>query len=153
MKTGTPPIIKHRTYIKKQVSVVYNALTTEEGWNAWFTDGTTLILSEDGKGTLRLCWENFGVEGQWVEEYCQITAMDTDKLFAFSWKPGQSETVVRFLLKAYEAGTIVELEEKGYSLSNLDVQTSLFCAAGWGEAMTLLKIYLETGLVIKNDLL
>ncbi|SDL63897.1 SRPBCC family protein [Sediminibacillus halophilus] len=153
MKTGTPPIIKHRTYIKKQVSVVYKALTTEEGWNAWFTDGTTLVLSEDGKGTLRWCWENFGEERQWIEEYCQITAMDTDKLFVFSWKPGESETVVRFLLKAYEAGTIVELEEKGYSLSNLDIQTSLFCASGWGEAMTLLKIYLETGLVIKNDLL
>ncbi|WP_053219304.1 SRPBCC family protein [Virgibacillus senegalensis] len=153
MNEGYKPVIKHRTYIKTYASDIYRALTTEKGWNAWFTDETTLTFSEDGKGTLRLCWEDFGQERQCIVEHCQITAMATDKLFAFTWKPGRSETIVRLLLKPYKAGTMVELEEKGYTLSNQDLETSLYCASGWGEALTLFKIYLETGLVFKKDLL
>ncbi len=38
-------------------------------------------------------------------------------------------------------GTLVELVETGYILD--DVNDLVGCAVGWGEAMTLLKFYLE----------
>lgn len=44
------------------------------------------------------------------------------------------------------------LKEVGYSNSDKDIKTCINCAVGWGEAMTLLKIYLEEGVVYKEDL-
>jgi len=43
------------------------------------------------------------------------------------------------------------LEEQGYT--NEDINACIGCAVGWGEAVTLLKVYLEQGIVYKKDLL
>ena len=46
-------------------------------------------------------------------------------------------------LEKLGTGTLVRLEEFGYLMDDLEI--SLGCAAGWGEALTLLKFFLEGG--------
>ncbi|WP_176753007.1 hypothetical protein [Tenuibacillus multivorans] len=55
-------------------------------------------------------------------------------------------------MKPFRNGTLIELHETGYSNSKADQEACIDCATGWGEAMTLLKIYLERGLTFKDDL-
>ncbi|WP_284645270.1 hypothetical protein [Paenibacillus silviterrae] len=35
-------MIQHRTFVNVSPNVVYGTLTTGEGWDAWFTQGTTV---------------------------------------------------------------------------------------------------------------
>jgi hypothetical protein len=60
--------------------------------------------------------------------------------------------MVSFKLIDYKNGTLVQLDEIGYVNTEHDIVACIDCAIGWGEALTLLKIYLEYGIVIKNDL-
>jgi uncharacterized protein YndB with AHSA1/START domain len=62
--------------------------------------------------------------------------------FVFQWQPGESPSTVAFELEPRGAGTVVYVTESGYS-SWIGL---IGCATGWGEALTLLKFYLEYGL-------
>ncbi|GIN87345.1 hypothetical protein J6TS2_37310 [Heyndrickxia sporothermodurans] len=75
-----------------------------------------------------------------------------NKSFIFQWSPINGKTTVSIKLDPYKNGTLVTLKEKGYSRSEDDLATCVRCAVGWGEAMTLLKFYLEYGIVCKQDL-
>ena len=59
---------------------------------------------------------------------------------------GAVETVA-FTLEPLGSGTLVKLTESGYSASERDAKAHVGCAVGWGEALTLLKFYLEHGLI------
>ena len=48
--------------------------------------------------------------------------------------------------EAVEDGTIVRLREYGYEDTPSGHQGILECAAGWGEALTLFKFYVEHGI-------
>ena len=47
-------------------------------------------------------------------------------------------------------GTIVRLREAGYYNTPSGIRSMVECAAGWGEALTLLKFYVEHGISIKG---
>ena len=51
------------------------------------------------------------------------------------------------LLSEQSGGTILRLTEQGYTNDSNGRTMALECAAGWGEAMTLLKFYLEHGII------
>ena len=67
-------------------------------------------------------------------------------LFSFEWGSSMVSTV-EFHLKAQYGGTVVTLYEYGYPASDAGLVNMLDCASGWGEALTLLKFYLEHGIV------
>lgn len=131
--------------------MVYQTLTTTQGWNAWFTDYTSIQLDEAGVGTIKLSWSNYGVKKENIEDGGDILAAKQNKLFVFQWSPGESKTTVKFELRPYLEGTLLILEEYGYLTSAKDTVACIGCAAGWGEALTLLKMYLEYGIVCKED--
>jgi uncharacterized protein YndB with AHSA1/START domain len=144
------PVIKHQTYIKSQPAKVFHTLTTAAGWNAWFTDRTTIVWNNDGAGEIRLRW---GVNrDKVIEDGGKIVEAIPYESFIFQWCPGESQTTVKFNLHPFKEGTLVILEEHGYLNSIKDIDACIGCAAGWGEALTLLKIYLEHGIVLKGDL-
>ncbi|RFB11398.1 SRPBCC domain-containing protein [Bacillus sp. HNG] len=146
------PFINHKTYIKVPLEVVYKTISTSHGWNAWFTDDTSLEISPDGTGEIRLRWKNFGCENVNIEDRGKILEATPNKKFVFQWSPGEQNTTVTFTLEPYKDGTLVVLDETGYTYSEKDVKACISCAVGWGEALTLLKIYLEHGIVYKQDL-
>ncbi|GGA67911.1 SRPBCC family protein [Ornithinibacillus halotolerans] len=146
------PEINHSTYIKAPVEKVYQTLTSAEGWNAWFTDNTMLEMDYKGNGEIILRWENFGSDQVDIEDGGKILEVVSNKRFVFQWSPGEQPSTVRFELEPYREGTAVTLYETGYTNSEKDLRACIQCAVGWGEALTLLKVYLEHGIVYKEDL-
>lgn len=134
------PAITHKTFIKKPVDDVYRAITTAEGWNSWFTDEATVDLDEK---YIRLVWHDFGPDHLSSEDGGPITEAVENKRFSFQWKPITTFTTVVFELEESLGGTVLQVTEDGYKSE--DIKTYVTLAVGWGEALTLLKYYLETG--------
>ncbi len=146
------PDINHETYIKVPLEEVYKTVLSSHGWNAWFTDDTSLEINSDGTGEIRLRWTNFGSENVSIEDGGKILEAIPNKRFVFQWSPGEQSSTVTFKFAPYKDGTLVVLNETGYTNSERDLKACIGCAVGWGEALMLLKIYLEYGIVYKQDL-
>ena len=138
------PPISYRTFIAADPTVVYEAISTGDGWNGWFTTEADVDARIDG--SYRFHWENFGGDRETVTLSGPVVEAEPGLVFAFRWETGgDGMTTVRFELEPRGEGTLVSLTESGYSFSERDVRTCLSCASGWGEALTLLKFYLEHG--------
>lgn len=136
------PKIKHSTYINAPPSVVYRVITTGDGWDSWFTNGTTV---DRRNRRIMLRWKDFGPEHVTTSDGGKIVRMVKDREFVFQWSPGSAPTEVTLLLRRAGKGTVVEVTESGYRRTDEDMKAELGCATGWGEALTLLKFYLEYG--------
>lgn len=70
------------------------------------------------------------------------------KRFVFQWHPDNPSyaTTVEVDFEPAAEGTIVRLREHGYADTPEGHRACLDCAAGWGEALVLLKFYVEHGL-------
>ena len=131
--------IRHSVYIDAPVSDVYDALTTADGLDAWFTDGSEVDASPNGEIVLR--WNNFGPSRVTAEDGGPVLVAERNRRFVFEWEPSDNPTTVAFTLTRHVDGTILEVEESGF-----ETMTSYMeCATGWGEALALLKFYLEHG--------
>jgi uncharacterized protein YndB with AHSA1/START domain len=146
------PEINHKTYMKVPLEDVYHTISTAQGWNAWFTDDTSLEINPDGTGEIRMRWTNFGSEQVTIEDGGRILEAVPNQKFVFQWSPGEQSSTVTINLEPYRDGTMVTLNESGYTNSEKDLSACIECAAGWGEALTLLKVYLEYGIIYKQDL-
>ncbi|MQR94378.1 SRPBCC family protein [Fictibacillus phosphorivorans] len=147
------PEINHKTYIKVTVEDVYHTISTAQGWNAWFTDETSLEIYPDRTGEIRMRWINFGSEKVTIEDGGSILEAIPNQKFVFQWSPGEQISTVTIELKPYKDGTLVVLNESGYTHSERDIRACIGCSVGWGEALALLKVYLEHGIVYKQDLI
>ena len=133
--------IRHSVFIASAVETVYDMLTTGEGWDAWFTDGSEVDASPNGEVVLR--WKDFGPSRITAEDGGAVLEAERNRRFVFEWEPGDTVTTVAFTLTPHAGGTILELEESGYET----LTSYMECATGWGEALALLKFYLEHGVV------
>ena len=138
------PNIEHAVFIEAPIEKVWQTLTTSEGWNSWFTDGTEIDLKEGGY--IKLRWKNFGIGHYTTEDGGTILKVIPNIKFIFQWSPASSPTTVAFNLEQLGSGTKVLLTETGYPESEKDLQVCIGCAVGWGEALTLLKFFLEHGI-------
>ncbi|MEM7321992.1 MAG: SRPBCC domain-containing protein [Actinomycetota bacterium] len=143
MQTDQMPPIVYRTYINASPETVYQTLATGEGWNAWFT--TTATVDAQTGGSYRFHWKDWAAERETETMQGPVVEATPPRVFSFIWEAGESRTTVRFELESRADGTLVTLTESGYGFSEVDVRACLSCAGGWGEALTLLKFYLEHG--------
>ena len=143
--------ISQKVYIRAHQHKVYETLTSAEGWDAWFTTGTSLEVNQEGTGEIKLRWNRS--DGSIIEDGGRIVESHPPANFTFQWKPGESITAVKITLEGFKDGTLVSLNEEGYGSSEQDLSALVGCSAGWGEALVLLKMYLEHGIVCKKDLL
>jgi uncharacterized protein YndB with AHSA1/START domain len=142
-KLKLPPIC-HSTYISAPPRRVYEALTTTAGWDAWFTQGAEVEACPGGAILFR--WINFGARRYTGQEGGFVLESAAPRRFVFQWTPGDSTTTVAFDLEPRKDGTVLTVTERGHTTSRRDLEALVECAAGWGEALTLLKVYLEEGL-------
>lgn len=133
------PPIEHKTYIQAPAAQIYRLLTSGAGWDAWFTQGTTVDLRPGGKIHFR--WANWGPDHVTTQDEGTVLEAIPNRRFVFTWRPGDTPTTVLIDLEERDGGTVVSLSESGYTSFNGFVE----CATGWGEALTLLKFYLEHG--------
>ena len=135
--TLTP--IDYKTYIDVPPQRVFEILTTAAGWDAWFTRGTTLDARVGGN--ILLQWDNWGPDRIKTQDGGTVLELIADRRFVFTWQPDKQPTTVCFELQPLGTGTVVHLTDSGYTTPAIYMN----CAAGWGEALTLLKVYLEYG--------
>jgi uncharacterized protein YndB with AHSA1/START domain len=138
------PPIRTRTYIKAPPAKVYEMLTTGAGWDAWFTQGTEVDPRPGGVIVFR--WKDWAVDHYTVDSKGSVLEADPSNRFVFQWTPGDSTTTIAFDLKPRGEGTVLQVEESGHTTSRKDLEALVECAGGWGEAVTLLKMYLEHGI-------
>lgn len=135
----TPPPIGCATWIALPPEEVWPALATAEGWDGWFTSGTRLDPRPGGE--LRLAWNDFGADRITTKDGGEVLVCDEPARFSFTWNDPPSR--VTFTLIPQDGGTRVELVEDRLPDGAAGVERAIHCAAGWGEALTLLKFWLE----------
>lgn len=140
------PAIKTSVYINATPERVYETLTTGKGWNAWFTQGSQVDAHVGGK--VSLIWKNWGTNNVDVEDGGPVLEALPNKRFSFRWHGKRNPTTVTFDLEKRGSGTVLNLSDSGYQSDDMTTDCGfLDCAIGWGEALTLLKFYLEHGVI------
>ncbi|MFW9923869.1 MAG: SRPBCC domain-containing protein [Candidatus Thorarchaeota archaeon] len=137
------PII-HKVLIKADRKKVFDAMTTAKGLDSWFTKGTEIDRKPGGKFIFR--WINWGPEKVTTEANAVVVEINPPERFVFKWWEDHYTTIEMDFIETGE-GTIVSLKETGYEDSKEGHRRCLECATGWGEALTLLKFYVEHGIV------
>lgn len=137
--------IKHATLVRADPERVYEAFTTANGLDAWFTDGSSVDPRPGGE--IRFRWRNWGPDRVSSEDGGPVLEAEKPRRFAFQWYPEDESyaTTVEVDFTPSEQGTVVRLREYGYRDTPTSRCCQLDCAAGWGEALTLLKFYVEHG--------
>lgn len=140
------PAIRYSTYIDAPIEKVFKTLTTAEGWDGWFTKGMKLDLRPGGE--IEFVWRNWAVDHVNFEDGGKVVEVKPNEKFSFTWHRNTTPTTVTFKLKKLERGTSVEVTDDGYKLEEISHEYGGFagCASGWGEAITLLKVYVEHGI-------
>ena len=135
--------IKHKVLIRTDREKVFKALTTSEGLDGWFTEGSEVDLRPGGKIIFR--WVDWGVDKVNSSALCPILEVRSPEKLVFKWWDDHYTTVeIDFI--SMDDGTVVSLKETGYEDSEEGRRRCIECATGWGEALTLLKFYVEHGL-------
>ncbi len=135
--------IKQATYIAAPPEDVFDTITSAGGWDSFFTTGMELDPTPGGNITFR--WKDWGPDLYTIGAPGKVVEVERPRRFVFEW--GETPTKVEFDLSAEFGGTVVRLKESGYNDTPKDRDMILECASGWGEALTLLKFYLEHGIV------
>ena len=76
-----------------------------------------------------------------------VSSLRRPHVFEFQWHPDGPAyaTTVRIEFAAHLQGTLVRLTERGFRDTPAGRRRQLDCAAGWGEALALCKIWVEHG--------
>jgi uncharacterized protein YndB with AHSA1/START domain/predicted enzyme related to lactoylglutathione lyase len=138
--------ISHAVLIRADAERVFDAIATAAGWDSWFTSGTELDPREGGM--IRFRWRDWGPERTTLEESGLVLKVESGLRFEFLWHPQGPAipTRVRLRVEPDGEGTVVRVVEDGYRSTASGLASMLDCACGWGEALTLLKVYLEHGI-------
>jgi uncharacterized protein YndB with AHSA1/START domain len=139
--------ILHRSFIAAPIEKVFETISSSSGWDAFFTTGMTLDCKRGGEMTFR--WKNWGAHGVNVSAKGLVVEVVPPRLFVFQWFPVQKDqpTTITFQTESVDGGTVIQVTEDGYPDTPDGRHAILDCACGWGEAVTLLKMYLEHGVV------
>jgi uncharacterized protein YndB with AHSA1/START domain len=138
--------ISYKTYIRRPIGEVFAAISTAEGWNAWFTTHCRLDLRPGG--VFEPEWVAFGPDLINCKESGRVVEVDPPRRLVLQWTPvgPNDRTTIEFHLAEKFGGTVVQVSDSGYPVQSLQNQLVFVeCACGWGEALTLLKFYLEHG--------
>jgi uncharacterized protein YndB with AHSA1/START domain len=139
LKDFDTPIL-HKVLVKAPRRQVYDAMTTAKGLDGWFTEGTTIDLKPGGEMTLK--WVNWGPNKVTSQAVCPIIDVKVPESFVFKWWDDHY-TTVDMKFEEVEEGTILSVREYGYENSVEGRRRCLECAVGWGEALTLIKFFVE----------
>ncbi len=141
MKTFETPIT-HKVLIRADQHTVFDAMTTAQGLDKWFTHGSSVDRKPGGMLVFR--WKDWGPDKHTGEAQCPIVDVEVPKKFVFKWWEDHY-TTVEIYFEEVDEGTLVRLKEYGYEDSKEGHRRLIECATGWGEALTLLKFYCEHG--------
>ena len=135
--TADVPPVEHRVLVRADIEPVFDAITTAEGLDSWFTTGSEVDRRVGGMMTWR--WLNWGPDKDTAEDSGPILEMDRPHRFVFQWTADIGPTTITLDFEEVEEGTVVSLEHSGCPTA----EAALSFAAGWGEALALMKFKVE----------
>ena len=132
--------------VRVKPETVYDALTTAEGLNGWFTSGTSIDAKPGGKLLFR--WKNWGPSKYTGELGGPVLEAERPSRFVFQWPVDSRSylTTVEIDIESHPEGCLVRLVESGYDTGPDSIRDMLNRAAGWSQALLLMKMYLEHGI-------
>jgi uncharacterized protein YndB with AHSA1/START domain len=138
--------IRHSTLVNAEPERVFDAFTTAGGLDGWFTNGSSVDPRPGGE--IRFRWVDWGPDRINGEDGGPVLESKRPERFVFQWFPDGPPypTTVEVDFERVPQGTIIRLREHGYRDTPSGRRACLDCAAGWGEALTLLKFYVEHGI-------
>lgn len=140
-----PDEIRHACLVRASRMDCFRMLTTVEGWNAWFTTGMHLDLKPGG--VIIFEWKDWGVDHFSGGDHGILIDIREGRGLTFSWHPDRPDyaTRVDLDLEDYNGDCIIRVRESGFKNDELGLHSMLNSASGWGEALTLFKMYMEHG--------
>lgn len=132
------------TLVRAPRERVYDALTRAEQLDAWFTTGAEVDPRPGGEMTWR--WVRWGPDEVTAEDRGPVVEARRPERYVFRWQAGLGGTTVEVDFEEHAEGTVVRLREHGYPDTPAGWAGYGECSTGWGEALTLLKFYVEHGL-------
>lgn len=123
----------------------YDALTTAEGLDSWFTTGASVDARPGGRIDFR--WKDFGLTRYTGESSGPVLEAERPKRFVFQWKAdsGGYYTTVEINIALEERGTVLSLVETGYEDGPTGMVDLLNRVSGWAQVLTMMKFNLEHG--------
>jgi uncharacterized protein YndB with AHSA1/START domain len=133
----------HETLVRAEAERVYDAFATAEGLDGWFTSGAGVDARPGGE--IRFRWKDWGPSRITAEDGGPVLEAERPRRFVFQWSPDDPSyaTTVELTFEPVAEGTVVRVRESGYRDTPSGRRKMLECAAGWGEALTLCKFYVE----------
>jgi uncharacterized protein YndB with AHSA1/START domain len=137
--------VSQKIFINASRERVYDAFATAEGLDGWFTRGARVDARPGGAMLFR--WVDWGAERDVNEEAAgRVIEAKRPERFVFAWGGPDAETTVEIDLEERDGGTLVRLRESGFR----DTAKQVDNAGGWGEALTLVKFWIEHGIAINS---
>jgi uncharacterized protein YndB with AHSA1/START domain len=146
MNPGATSTIKHQVWIGAPVERVFDLIATARGWNQWTT--SECVLEPRPGGRFEPEWRNYGPDSTMRRDEGRVLNLDAPRHIAFERTfTGGVRTRFTLDLRPDRDGTTVRLNDHGYPVgTHAEVIAFANYAAGWGEALALLKFCAEHGL-------
>ena len=135
------PEIRFATVVRAPRERVYDALTNADELDAWFTTGAEVDARAGGE--MRWRWVDWGPDAFTGEDWGPVLEARRPERYVFQWQAKLGGTTVELDFDEHVNGTAVRLREHGYPDTPEGWDGFVDCATGWGEALTLLKFYVE----------
>jgi hypothetical protein len=90
-------------------------------------------------------WVDWGPDRYTGEDRGPVLEATRPERFVFGWQSGLGGTMVEIDFDEHPDGTLLRLREHGYPDTPEGWEQHMSCATGWGEALTLLKFWVEHG--------
>jgi len=137
--------VETRVLVKAPPERVWEALATGPGLDGWFTTGASVDARAGGRIAFR--WERWGPDGFTGTYEGTVLEAAPPRRLVFRWPVDARtyETTAEVDLEAKGAATLVRLVEHGFEEGPAGLREMLNRSAGWGEALALLKLFLEHG--------
>lgn len=135
--------IRQSTLIRASPERAYDAITTAEGLDSWFTIGSQ--IDPQPGGIMMFRWRNWGPDKVNQDSKAVVVEAKRPERFVFQWASDNPSyvTTIEIEFEKVEEGTVVRLREHGYHDTPSGRRALMECAAGWGEALTLMKFWVE----------
>ena len=132
------------TLVRAPREQVYDAFTQAKHLDAWFTTGAEVDPRQGGE--MRWRWVDWGPDRVTAEDWGLVLEARRPARYVFQWQASLGGTTVEVDFQEHAEGTVVRLREHGYPNTPEGWSSFAECSTGWGEALTLLKFYVEHGL-------
>lgn len=140
-----PERVEVKVVVNASPERVWEAIATAAGLDGWFTRGTRLDATPGGRLSLR--WEAWGPDAFTGTYDGTVLAADPPRRFVFRWPVDARtyDTTVEIDLEPRGRGTLLRLVEHGFEEGPGGLREMLGRSSGWGEALALMKLFVEHG--------